>query len=136
MIWNYGWTVVIGLGLVIVIWLWLSLSRFGPLLSPETNGTRDFFEHIDMTGKFLWRRGHTESLLEPLRQNIILTFQKRFHLARHPGSELQDSDFETIAEHTGFSIELVRNAFTKNNITDAAELTRIVRDLQQIQSTQ
>jgi hypothetical protein len=136
MIWKYGWTVVIGLGLVIALWLWLRLSRFGPSLSPELNGTRDFFEHIDMTGKFLWRRGHTESLLEPLRQNIILGFQKKLHLAQPSGSNLAESDFDRIAEHTSLPVDLIRNAFSKNNITDAAELTRIVRDLQQIQSLQ
>ncbi|MEM7147999.1 MAG: DUF4350 domain-containing protein, partial [Verrucomicrobiota bacterium] len=135
MIWKYGWTAVIALTLLVALWLWKTLSRFGPLLAPEENGARDFFEHIDMTGKFLWRRGSTESLLEPLRQNTILNLQKKLHLSRTPGAEFQNPDLERIADHTGLPIETIRNALLKTNISDGAELTRIVRHLQQIQST-
>ncbi|MEM8955523.1 MAG: DUF4350 domain-containing protein [Verrucomicrobiota bacterium] len=135
MIWQYGWTVVIGLALVIALWLWKSLTRFGPLQSPENNGARDFFEHIDMTGKFLWRRGNTESLLEPLRQNTMLSLHKKWHLNRTPGALLQQPDLERIADHTGLPIEVIRNALLKTKITDSAELTRTVRELQLIQSS-
>lgn len=132
MLWHYGWMALTGLILVVALWLWANLVRFGPRAVAENPSSLDFFEHITQTGKFLWSNRCSDALLEPLRRSVILANLKKFHGPAHDDT---GGEYSRLAEHIGMPVTVVEEALTKTKISDAAEMTRIVRTLQQIQAT-
>lgn len=50
--------------------LWFQSVRFGPVRPEGERAHGNFRQHLYASGRFLWRRGHQEALLAPLRAAI------------------------------------------------------------------
>jgi len=122
---------VVALAFIVLFWLWKNLPRFGPYLAPYETHSRKFTEHVDMSGRFLWRRRNTIQLLAPLRRRVIHGFSRALGI---PGNAPPDAVARRIAEATGMEEQRVYFALTAANVLDATTLTQTVRDLQKLHS--
>jgi hypothetical protein len=87
--------------------LWAAAPRFGPLLPEPEPGRRSFLEHLDASGRFLWRAGRDRALLAASRE----AFRQR--LARvHPAwAALEHRDLaRTLAARSGLPPDWVDRA--------------------------
>jgi hypothetical protein len=64
---------------LLVAWLWARSRRFGPLRAEAPLARRRLLEHIDASGRFLWRHGQRASLLNAARSAVWRVLE-----ARHP----------------------------------------------------
>lgn len=126
MLWEHGWMALIAAAALLAVWLWKSLPRFGPLRAAEDTGTRDFAEHLSLTGAFLWRHRQRAQLIEPLRETVTRAAVRR-------GLPRNDPDFpEKLAAFAQMDALHVRAALLSENITDPRSFLRAIQDLRQL----
>ncbi len=128
LVWTNGWTVLVALGALALVWLWRSLPRFGPLeASVRVDDWRDYRRHLDAVGGFFWRTDRGQSLLAPLRQEVMERLRQRRAVA---GAE---SDLIVLAGTIAdVPQERVRAALDETLRHDSASFTRVTGDLQRL----
>lgn len=62
-LWQHGRPVVLGLAALLLLWTWNATRRFGPLLPEAASARRALIEHIDASGRWLWRLPQGRALL-------------------------------------------------------------------------
>ena len=126
MLWEHGWMALISAGMLLAVWLWKSLPRFGPLRAAADGGTRDFAEHLSLTGAFLWRYRQRAQLIGPLRETVIRAAVRR-------GMLRNDPDFpEKLATFAQMNGLRVRAALLSENIDDPRNFLHAIQDLRQL----
>lgn len=126
MLWEHGSMAIVAAAALLGAWLWKSLPRFGPLRAPEDTGTRDFAEHLSLTGAFLWRHRQRAQLIGPLRESVTRAAVRR-------GLLRNDPDFpEKLAALAQMDAPHVRAALLSENIADPRHFLRAVQDLRQL----
>jgi hypothetical protein len=126
MFWEHGWMALIAAAALLAAWLWKSLPRFGPLLAAEDRGTRNFAEHLSLTGAFLWRHRQCAQLIGPLRETVTRAAVRR-------GLVRNDPDFpEKLASFAQMDALRVRAALLSENIGDPRSFLRAIQDLRQL----
>jgi len=128
LVWANGWTVILALAALTVFWLWRSLPRFGP---PEANvridDWRDYRRHLDAVGGFFWRTDRGQSLLTPLRNEVLERLRRRRAVAS------AETDLPALAASlSGLSADRVRQALDEDIRHDPASFTRTTADLQKL----
>ncbi len=113
-----AWRLLIDLALTFAAWV-AAQRRFGPPIPPPAPSRRRLMEHVEASGRFLWRRGEVEALLAPAR---------RAALARWP-----DADPDAVAASSGLSADAVREALAPTH-RDRRVFTRVARTLQNLRS--
>ena len=71
LVFSHGWAVVLSLGLLLVLWLWSRAARFGPVRPLPLPARRSLLEHVEASGRLLWRHGHGVALLEAARGAVL-----------------------------------------------------------------
>ena len=123
MLWEHGWMALTAAAALLAVWLWKSLPRFGPLRAAEDTGTRDFAEHLSLTGAFLWRHRQRAQLIGPLRETVT-------RAAVRTGLSRSDPDFpEKLAAFAQMDALRVRAALFSENIADPRHFLRAIQDL-------
>lgn len=126
MLWERGWMALVAAAALLAVWLWKSLPRFGPLRAAEDTGTRDFAEHLSLTGAFLWRHRQREQLIGPLRETVTRCAVRR-------GLLRTDPEFpEKLAALAQMDALRVRAALLSENIADPRSFLRAIQDLRQL----
>ena len=126
MLWEHGWMALLAAAALLAAWLWKSLPRFGPLRAAEESGTRDFAEHLSLTGAFLWRHRQRAQLIGPLRETVTRAAVRR-------GLLRNDPDFpEKLAALAQMDALRVRAALLSEAIADPRSFLRAIQDLQQL----
>ena len=126
MLWEHGWMALIAAAALLAAWLWKSLPRFGPLRAAEDTGTRDFAEHLSLTGAFLWRHRQRTQLIEPLRETVTRAAVRR-------GLLRNDPDFpEKLAALAQMDPLHVRAALLSEAIGDPRSFLRAIQNLRQL----
>ena len=132
MVWRHGWRPLLVMLVILLMWLWMRLPRFGPRLRWVSSVGRDYGEQLRAGARFLWQRKSIGSMIRPLRKEIENRFQvKQGELDEATRASL----FETASQRTGYTVEEVIEAMSRENFDDAASLTRVVRRLQKINHT-
>ena len=126
MLWEHGWMALIAAAALLAAWLWKSLPRFGPLRAAEESGTRDFAEHLSLTGAFLWRHRQRAQLIGPLRETVTRAAVRRGLLRNDPGF------LEKLAAFAQMDLERVRHAVLSDGVGDPRSFLRAVQDLRQL----
>lgn len=127
-----AWMVLASGALFLGLHLWRRGARFGPLLADAPRDRRDFSEHVEATGDFLWREGHSARLLEAPRAELARRLGSlRPDLAGAPGDALH----EELARISGLKVPAVREALAAERVTQPERFQRIVRDLAQLRSS-
>ena len=77
-LWDRFHLLLLSLGLGLALLLWHNMRRFGPVLPlPEPN-RRALMEHIDASGRWLWKvKGGNQMLLDAMRSLTKKTLQRR-----------------------------------------------------------
>ena len=126
MLWDRAWLALCALALLLIVWLARYLRRLGPIALFKTESTREFSDHLLLTGAFLWRHLEAGVLVRPV-QNAVRT------AARRQGwHELDDEFFKHITATTGIHAERARAALTSAGPTDSHSFRLIMQDLKKM----
>ena len=79
-LWQRAWMVIISFALLIIAWICSRIIRFGPILIQPPPARKSLLEHIEASGRFLWRQGQQQRLMSGVEQAL-----KHRLLALHPG---------------------------------------------------
>ncbi len=124
-----AWMVLASTALLLAVWLWRRGARFGPMLRPPEAGRRSLGEHLEASGRFLWERGETETLVEGTRQALLRQAERR-----HPGwGELPEARrVKLLAELSGVPGGVLDGALHHPVDDTPDRLTRVVTTLEKV----
>jgi len=77
---RHAWMILVSLGALLLAWLAAVVRRLGPLIPDTSVERRSLMEHVEASGRFLWRRGARAELLAAVRRALRDRIQQR-----HPG---------------------------------------------------
>lgn len=129
---QHAWTALIAGTLCLLLWLWAASRRFGPLLAPEPLMRRRLLDHVEATGRFLWRAGQGEQLMKGARQALYRALE-----LRHPawaGISSQDL-YQRLAELSGVPQEQIQIALLYTHLGSEHEFTKAIQTLERIRKS-
>ncbi len=131
LIWRYASEVVIAFGCWLGLWLLYRGRRFLPSLPLTVTVRRSMAEHIEAVGQFLWRHRFSDTLLQPLRDDI----ERRagLYVDGYAGMDT-DRRHRALAQYCDMPPATVAGAMTRRGIDDETRFTDIVQSLQTIRS--
>jgi len=123
---RHAWMPLLGGTLALAAWLWQRAWRFGPLLVSTEAGRRSLLDHVQASGRFLWRRQLAAVLLAAVRRRS----QRR--LARRvPGWRKLGDDERAVhaARLARLPLSEVRAALTADRTDDFLSTVQILSKL-------
>jgi hypothetical protein len=103
----HGWMVLISLGALLIAWLLRHITYLGPSHPQPTLPRRSVMEHVDASGRYLWRHAHGRDLIANVQSLVLSRAAKRAADWR----QLPDSDrHQRIAELSSLPADEVRAA--------------------------
>lgn len=131
-LWQHWRPVLFGLAALLLLWAWHASRRFGPLLPAQASERRALIEHIDASGRWLWRLPQGRALLlAAVRQRTEKQLLRRL-------PELHALDGNERARRLARLLKLpeaqVADALLGAPATRAAEFTRQISTLQQLRA--
>lgn len=132
-LWDNFRPALIGIGCMLLLLLWIALRRFGPTLPEPTQERRSLIEHIDASGRWLWKiKGGRELLLEAARAAANRAWQRRNPklLRLHP-----DQQIERLAEASNLAVADVIDALRHPAGKTPAAFTRQIHTLRQLRKS-
>lgn len=129
---EHAWQALVSFGMLLALWLWRSSMRFGPLLPTPPLARRRLLEHIDASGRFLWRAGQAERLLKGVKQSLYRTLELRHPAwAGLPSTEL----YRRLAEAGQLPAEQVQSALLYMHGGSEHEFTKVVSTLEHLRKS-
>lgn len=129
---EHAWQAVLSAALLLAVWLWFASMRFGPLLPVPALARRRLLEHIEASGRFLWRAGQAERLLKGVKQSLYRTLELRHPAwAGLPSAEL----YRRLAEVAHLPTEEVRAALLYLHAGNEHEFTKVVSTLEHLRKS-
>jgi hypothetical protein len=124
---------LIGLACALLMLLWSAVRRFGPILPEPDLERRSLIEHIDASGRWLWKvPGGREILLGAARACANRTLQRRApQLHKLPIDEQIISLAESCNLASGDVVAALRNPAAKSPI----EFTRQIQTLRELRKS-
>ncbi|WP_431476249.1 DUF4350 domain-containing protein [Massilia eburnea] len=131
-LWQHARLVVLGLAALLLLWTWSASRRFGPLLQEAATARRALIEHIEASGRWLWRLPQGRALLlEAVRKSTEKQLLRRL-------PELHALDpaerARRMARLTRLPEAQVRDALLGAPARRAADFTRQISILQQLRA--
>ena len=120
-----AWPVLVGLGVISMLLLWTVSRRFGPLLPATSAPRRRLLEHIEASGRFLWRHGKAMSLVDDSRQTLLRTLE-----LRHPGWAAADDLASRLSNVTGVDVDTIERVLNRTSITKEDDFVNTMRVLE------
>lgn len=129
-LWQHGRLVVLGLAALLLLWTWSVSRRFGPLLPEAAAPRRALIEHIEASGRWLWRlpQGRT-LLLDAVRKSTEKQLLRRLP-ELHPLGPAERA--RRLARLAGLPEAQVSDALLGAPARRAADFTRQISILQQL----
>ncbi len=132
-LWSNFSKALIGIGCVLLLLLWRALRRFGPPLPEPTLERRSLIEHIDASGRWLWKiPGGREILLRAARAACNQAWQRRAPdlLRLHP-----DQQIERLASRCNLAAADLVSALRHPAGKTPAAFTRQIQTLRQLRKS-
>lgn len=132
-LWDNFRPALIGAGCMLLLLLWTALRRFGPTLPEPALERRSLIEHIDASGRWLWKiKGGRELLLQAARSAANKAWQRRSPqlLRLHP-----DQQIERLAEASNLAAADVVNALRDPAGKTPTAFTRQIHTLRQLRKS-
>jgi hypothetical protein len=126
MLWERAWFAILALALLLVVWLARNLRRLGPPALLKTDSTRDFSDHLLLTGAFLWRHREGDALVRPV-QNAILAAARR-----RGWPDFTDEFYAEVASHSGLNAERVRAILFISAPNEPHAFRHLMHDLKKV----
>ena len=129
---QHAWTVLISASVLLLLWLWSASRRFGPLRAIVPLARRRLLDHIEASGRFLWRAGQGEQLLKGVRQALYRALE-----LRHPAwAGISSHDlYQRLAELSGLPYETVQGALLYTHHGSEHEFTQAIQTLERIRKS-
>lgn len=129
-LWTNFYPGLIGVGCILLLLLWSALRRFGPPLPEPALERRSLIEHIDASGRWLWRAAQgREVLLEAARAAANKAWQRRRpELLRLP----PDQQIERLAQACNLAASDLVSALRQPAGKSPAIFTRQIHILRQL----
>jgi len=129
---QHAWTALIAGGVLLLLWLWVASRRFGPLHANVPLARRRLLDHIEASGRFLWRAGQGEQLLKGVRQTLYRALE-----LRHPAwAGLNSNDlYQRLAELSGLPYETVQGALLYTHHGNEYEFTQAIQTLERLRKS-
>jgi hypothetical protein len=129
LLWRHAWMFIIAMLLTLAAVIWAGNLRLGPELHEYTGEQRRLSDHLRASGRFLWRRGAPEALLEAARERTLQRL-RRHH--PHWQTLTDDERIGHIVNLTGLERARVHSALFREGGVNAAEFQQIIRLLKRI----
>jgi hypothetical protein len=112
--------------LILVVWLMMAGRRLGPILPDPTPSRRRIMEHIEASGRYLWKHDNRRVLTEAMQEDLERTARRR-----HPGwgDMTADERAAHIAETTGMTPEAAHKLLNAGIPQTRHEFTTLIRRL-------
>ncbi len=129
---QHAWTALIAGSVLLLLWLWSASRRFGPLRPIVPLARRRLLDHIEASGRFLWRAGQGEQLLKGVRQTLYRALE-----LRHPAwAGLNSHDlYQRLADLSGLPYETVQGALLYTHHGNEHEFTLAIQTLERIRKS-
>lgn len=129
-LWTNFYPGLIGVGCILLLLLWTALRRFGPPLPEPLQERRSLIEHIDASGRWLWKAAQgREVLLEAARAAANKAWQRRRpELLRLP----PDQQIERLAQACNLAASDLVSALRQPAGKTPAIFTRQIHTLRQL----
>ncbi|MGW8390378.1 DUF4350 domain-containing protein [Pseudoduganella sp. HUAS MS19] len=131
-LWQHGRLVVIGLAALLLLWTWSASRRFGPMLPEAATARRALIEHIEASGRWLWRLPQGRALL----LDAVRKSTEKQLLRRLPELHALDpaQRARRLARLAGLPEAQVSDALLGAPARRAADFTRQISILQQLRT--
>ncbi|MTW13569.1 hypothetical protein GM658_23440 [Pseudoduganella eburnea] len=131
-LWQHCRPVLLGLAALLLLWTWNATRRFGPLLPAGDSVRRALIEHIEASGRWLWKLPQGRILLlEAVRKRTLQQLLRRLpELHALDGNERA----RRLARLTQLPEALVSDALLGAPAARAADFTRQISILQQLRA--
>ena len=126
---NDAWMVLVSVALLMVLMIWISCRRFGPLIPNQSLKRRRLLEHIEASGRFLWRYRQSEELLHAVQASLLRSLE-----FRHPGWSASADLHRKLAQASGFTQKAVTLALTQREVREEHTFTEMVKTLELIRN--
>jgi len=131
-LWQHCRPVLLGLAALLLLWTWNATRRFGPLLPATASARRALIEHIEASGRWLWKLPQGRILLlEAVRKRTLQVLLRRLpELHALDGNER----VRRLARLTQLPETQVSEALLGAPAARAADFTRQISILQQLRA--
>ncbi len=131
-LWQHGRPVLLGLAALLLLWAWNASRRFGPLLPDAAGARRALIEHIEASGRWLWKLPQGRALLlEAVRKRTLALLLRRLpELHALSGNERA----RRLARLTRLPEAHINDALHGKAAARAADFTRQISTLQQLRA--
>lgn len=120
-----AWQAMGSIGVLLVLWIWSQSVRFGPLLAQAGPVRRRLLEHIEASGRFMWRRGKADALLQTVRESLLRSIE-----FRHPGWSGSERLYRRLEEMSGLPMATVQAALETHQVKHEQRFVQIIRTLE------
>lgn len=129
---QHAWSALLAGSVLLLLWLWAASRRFGPLRPIAPLARRRLLDHIEASGRFLWRAGQGEQLLKGARQSLYRALE-----LRHPAwAGLSSSDlYQRLADLSGLPQETVQGALLYTHHGNEHEFTQAIQTLDRLRKS-
>lgn len=131
-LWQHWRPLLLGLAALLLLWAWNAARRFGPLLPGPAGARRALIEHIDASGRWLWRLPQGRALLLAAVRQRTETLLLRRLPELHALAGLERA--RRLARLTRLPEAHVMDALHGAAATRAADFTRQISILQQLRA--
>ena len=129
---QHAWSALLAASVLLILWLWAASRRFGPLRAIAPLARRRLLDHIDASGRFLWRAGQGERLLKGVRQALYRALE-----LRHPAwAGIASHDlYQRLAETSDLPYETVQGALLYTDHGNEHDFTHAIQTLERIRKS-
>lgn len=129
---EHAWQAMVSAAVLLAAWLWYAGMRFGPPLPIPALARRRLMEHIEASGRFLWRAGQAERLLKAVRQSLFRTLELRHPAwAGVPSAEL----YRRLGAAARLPAAEVQGALLYIHAGNEHEFTKVVSTLEHLRKS-
>lgn len=126
---HHAWMALISLGAFVVVLFWKAAPRFGPLLPEPDAARRSLLEHVDASGRLLWKEGAGDRLVKVTRAALLSRIESTHPAwARLPMPQLQVQ----LAEFSRLPGQQLLRALFEDHYATPAEFTAAIRTLEHL----
>lgn len=126
---RHAWQVLFAAALCLTLILWEASRRFGPIVAPAPLMRRRLLDHLDASGRFLWRHGQAERLMKGVRQALYRALE-----LRHPAWASLPSQvlYVRLSELTHLPQAQIQTALLYTHLGSEHEFTQVIQTLERI----
>ena len=126
---RYAWQVLIAASLALLLVLWAASQRFGPLIATPPLMRRRLLDHVEASGRFLWRNGQGEALMKGVRNALHRALE-----LRHPAWASLPSPvlYQRLAELSGLSPAQIQLALLYTHLGNEHEFMLTIQTLERM----